>query len=550
MSSIIRHFKAISWVLPLLLVVTMAEAAATGGTRISNLASVDGPVKNYQVASSGQFAVYFTLEPSNVPHLFSVRLAGGSPVSLTAPLPAEYGSYSLPYQIAPNGSRVVYLAHQESPTINGLYSILIAGGTPVRLSKLTSSVVYFAISPDSLWVVFISYEAVNRYHFYRASLTGGTGSAVEFTPSGAHPQMFDSISVSPDSQHIIYKGDLQPLVGGGWGIYSFPITGNGSQYVGLSMPVTTNWILDSLVTPDGLTLVYRFPDEATNPPTNRLYSVPIDGPATDYHDLSESMVSGGGVYNYFQLSPDGRYVVFGAEKEVADRVELYSYFLATRFPTLTHPVKLNVAITGDRDVNYATFKISPDSKRVVYNAYQNNAHDLFSVPINGPSTVNVKINQPISPSIPFGWVDAMTFSPDSSQIVFTSMQDTPDVIDLYSVPATGPATSAIKLNPAQVKNSGGYAMVQNPVFSPDGRWVFYTAYAVLDRVDLLQSPAMGPSNKSVNLSAVGASSRAVSWFTQVPGYPMVVYTGPVSSPYYELFLVNSQATVFVPVVSK
>ncbi len=548
MSSISRRFKSISCVLSLLLVVLIPEAATMGGTRISNPAAVDGPVKEYQVASTGQFAVYSTLDSSDVPHLFSVRLAGGSPVSLTAPLPAEYSSYYLKYQISPNGSRVVYLAHQESPTVNGLYSIPIAGGTPVRLSKTGSNVFYFAVSPDSLWIIFISYDATTKYHFFRASLTGGTGSAVEFTPSGAHPQMVDAISISPDSQHIIYKGDMQPL--DGWGIYSFPITGNGSQYVRLSMPVTTQWILDSLVTPDGQSLIYRYPDESMNPVMNRLYSVPIDGPATSYYDLSGTLIPGGGVYNYFQISPDGRYVVFAAEKEVVDKVELYSYFLATRYPIITFAVKISVAIPNDRDVNFGTFKISPDSKRVVYNAYQNNIHDLFSVPINGPILNNVKINQPISPSTPFGWNDAMTFSPDSSHIVYTSMQDTQDVIDLYSVPATGPASSAIKLNPAQVKNSGGYAMVQIPVFSPDGLWVFYTANIVLNRVDLLQSPALGPSSKSVNLSAVGATGNAVAWFTQVPGHSMVVYTGPVSSPSYELFRVNSQAAVFVPVVKK
>ncbi len=548
MSRLLRYVSLVSCVLFLLLGSSIVPASATGGTRISGDASIDGPVRDYQVASTGQFAVYSTLEPSYIPHLFSVSLNGGAPVSLTAPLPPESDIFYFPYQISADGNRVVYLAHQESPTEYSIYSIPIAGGTPTRLNITGVNVVMYAISPDSRWVIFASLDPVTKFHLWRAALTGDTGEAVEITPPGTQPQMIHAIYTSPDSLHFLFLGDMQPL--GGWGIYSFPITGDGSEYVRLSMPVTNFWVMDYQVTPDGKNLIYRYVDETTDPVTSRLYSVPIAGPANFYYDLSGTIINGGGVYPYFLVSPDNRYVVFAAEKEVVDKTELYSFFLASPDPNMTTAVKLNVSIPDDRDVNVSTFKISPNSQRVAYSAYQNNQHDLFSVPIDGPSTDNVKINQPINPSFPFSWNDSIIFTPDSSRIVFTSMQDEPDIIDLFSVPAAGPASSAIKLNPAQVKQSSGYAMVMNPVVSPNGQRVFYTANLVIDRTDLVVSPALGPSSLSRNISAVSSTNNAVARFTLVPGGSKVVFSGPVVSSTNELFLADILAATYMPLVNR
>ncbi len=117
--------------------------------------------------------------------------------------------------------------------------------------------------------------------------------------------------------------------------------------------------------------------------------------------------------------------------------------------------KLNVPISNDKNVSQ-DFEISPDSSRVVYKAELTHRNNLFSVPINGPITSNVPINTPVNPTDPFSAVhDSFSFSPNSARIIFTSMH-TPDLIELWSVPAAGPASAAVKLNPPLVKDAARY----------------------------------------------------------------------------------------------
>ena len=543
-----RLCKPLSCLLVLVLGATVVQASASsGGTRLCNPAADDGAVNYYKISPSGSYAVYSTINPSNIPHLFSVPLNGGAPVSLTSPIPAENANYSIPFQISPDGNQVIFAAREEAISYYSLYRIPIGGGNAVRLSKPGVSVNYFDVSPDNQWVIFNSYDGVKN-HLWRAALTGSTGSSVDFTPSGAQSHFMEKIKITPDSQHFLVEADLLPI--SPWGIYSFPITGSGSEYTRLSMPLTGNYDMDYLVTPDSQRLIYRYADTSLNPVLPRLYSVPMDGPATSYRDLSEDMISGGGVYSFFQISPNGHYVVFGMKKETTNKIELYSYNLVSRLiPILVHPVKLNVPIDDNHNVNYWTFKISPDSTRVVYSANQNNIHDLFSVPINGPIQENVKINNPVLPSINLGWDDSFNFSPDSSSIVFTSMQDTPDFVEVYMIPSKGPASSAVKLNPPLVKNAYNYAMVWNPMFSPDGRKVFYTANLGAKRTDLVQSPAGGPIDRSINLSVV-PEGYSVSGFTQVPNSTKIIYQGPISSSSAELFITNSTEDLYLPLVTR
>jgi Tol biopolymer transport system component len=548
MRKISRFLKPASFGLALALALCLMQSAAAAGTMISFAASQYGEVKNFQVTSTGHYAVFSTLETSFAPHLFSVALDGGTPISLTTSLPPESNSYMMPYQISPDGSRVVYIARQEIPTDYSVYSVPITGGVPIRLSKTGLDGIRIAISPDSKWVFFVMYDDINfNFHLYRAALNGGTGSGVDITPPGKIIRDIFPFQISTDSQHYLFYGDLTPSVGKG--IFCFPISGDGSQYVRLSEPVTNNEVMEFQITPDSQRLVYRAVDDSTNPATPRLYTVLLSGLAFSRRDLSRIIVSGGGVQEGFQISPNGKYVVFGADKEVTGKIELYSAVLEGQFIPL-NPVQLNVVLDDTKDVSFHTLKISPDSAWVVYNANQNNAHDLFRVPIRGPIISNVKINQPISPTFLFIWEDNFGFSPDSSHIIFTSVQDSPDILDLYSIPVNGTPSDAIKINPTQVKNRFGYGLARNPVFSPDGRWIFYTAYIAKDRIDLLQSPAQGPANKSINLSSVSADDRSVSLFTLTPNHPKVVYSGQINSLQRELFLAGTQTTTFIPMVTR
>ena len=70
--------------------------------------------------------------------LLSVTLiadpAGAGPVKLNTALPSGGDVFEYGLQFSPDGSRVLYLADQETYGVNEIYSVAAGGGTPVKLN--------------------------------------------------------------------------------------------------------------------------------------------------------------------------------------------------------------------------------------------------------------------------------------------------------------------------------------------------------------------------------------------------------------------------------
>jgi Tol biopolymer transport system component len=83
----------------------------------------------------------------------------------------------------------------------------------------------------------------------------------------------------------------------------------------------------------------------------------------------------------------------------------------------------------------ASFVISPDSSRVLYQADQDNlgVFELYIVPIRGPAE-GVKLNAPL---IAGGRIYERRISPDSSRVVYVADQQIRGVYELYRVPLGG-----------------------------------------------------------------------------------------------------------------
>lgn len=105
--------------------------------------------------------------------------------------------------------------------------------------------------------------------------------------------------------------------------------------------------------------------------------------------LSDIQIQEGDIVEY-QISADSSYVVYLADQDTDEVIELYSV------PTdgSTPPIKLNSALTTGGWVG--SYKISADSNQVVYRANQDLAYqwELYSVPIDG-STPPIKLNGPL-----------------------------------------------------------------------------------------------------------------------------------------------------------
>ena len=100
----------------------------------------------------------------------------------------------------------------------------------------------------------------------------------------------------------------------------------------------------------------------------------------------------GGVVD-FQISPDGRHVVYRADQDTDQVLELYSVLLGGGPPIRLNPL----LVTGQSVEDY---QISPDGRWVVYRADQDtdNSIELYSVPIEGPMTAGIRLNGPLVPN--------------------------------------------------------------------------------------------------------------------------------------------------------
>ena len=171
-----------------------------------------------------------------------------------------------------------------------------------------------------------------------------------------------------------------------------------------------------------------------------------------------------------QISPNGQWVVFIADAEQDEKIELYSV------PIGGGPrVKLNSALQADGDVT--SFFITPDSARVVFIADRlvDNRFELFSTPIRGGTIAqlnnNLSTTQSVQSDISFAYGPAQ-------QTVLYRVQNQPNPnsvegieTDLFSVDANG--NNLTQLNRPDLR--ANQAVVRRVAISPNNRSIAFTS---------------------------------------------------------------------------
>jgi hypothetical protein len=281
--------------------------------------------------------------------------------------------------------------------------------------------------------------------------------------------------ISPDSARVVYLADQD--VDEVFELYSVPVAGPASEGVKLNGTLVDKGDVSDVfeISPNSKRVVYFADQEADE--QFRLYGVPIAGPASAGVRLSE------GPWDERVVSGDSKWVVYRAGP---DPWELYS--VPIEGPA-SASVKMNGPMVAGGGVLEYEFGVSPDGSRVVYLANQQtvSAVELYSVPIEGPSSAGVKLNGPLSVG---GNVSGYAISPDGSRVAYGANQDSVSVIELYSVPIEGPSSAGVKLN-GPLPTGGN---VETARFSVDGAWVVYEADQLVDGLyQLFRAPATGPA---------------------------------------------------------
>jgi len=365
--------------------------------------------------------------------------------------------------ITPDGARVVYLADQEIDNKVQVYSVPIDGSqSPVRLDPALpgQSFVSFRIAPDAQRVAFEGSGVL-----YTAPIDGSTA-AVQFTSSLSDPFSGRTYEISPDSARVVYRADFSGVDQ----LYSAPIDRSAAP-VWLSAPLDAGGVYDFRIDVLSERVAFHFLADTPSSDPDRLASVPVDGsePAVLLSAPGHSGVTVG------DFACAGQRVLYLSDQDSWQVFGLYSAPGDGSAPA----VLLSGPMVAQGDATQ--FQSSADGNLVLYAADQerDSVYELFVAPADG-STPSLKVNDALPAGPPAGDVaNLYAISPDASRVVYVADQEEDGLFEVFSVP--------IDASSAPVNLDGG--PVATIALTPDGARVVHVR--VSEETEVFSSPIDG-----------------------------------------------------------
>jgi len=443
-------------------VVRLSDDLVSGGD-VTVFSAVSRPVTPLRISPNSERVVYVADQRSDgLFELFSVPIAGGTVVRLSADLPAGGDVGALQrnpdFLISSDSQRVVYIADQNQDDTRELFSVPLEGGATVQLnSEFTGSfgdVVNFQISPDGQRVVYLADQDDDEtFELYSVAIAGGTAERLHVDISGVSGDV-EEFQISPDGQHVIYMADQDTF--GVIELYRVAITGGAQTRLNADL-VSRGDVLGFQISDDSSQVVYRADQDIDD--TVELYSVPILGGATVR--LNDDLIVGGGdVGAEFDISADSQTVLYIADQMFDNDFDLFSVSIAGGEVTQINPTNTNIEVTSfTSGLPDNAFAISPDSEQVVFlTDFSGFEGNLRSAPINGGIAVSLDAINPGSIGENF------QISPDSQRVLFSPSRGQEN---LFSIPITGGEAEQIN---GELPFGGE---VSRAIFSTDGQRIVY-----------------------------------------------------------------------------
>ncbi len=325
--------------------------------------------------------------------IFLVPVLGGTVDKLSGPLAT--GGFVVSYALSPDGTRVAYVAGQDTADQFEVYSVLMAG----------------AVMPSTS----------DRAEEQSASLST-QAAASKLNPSfPAQADAGSTLWISPDSAYVLYTADVN--IDEAFELYSVPI--DGGTAVQLNGALVTEGDVDTATAPlfsaDSRTVIYRA-DQQTND-RYELYAVPITGgPALKVNDP----VSGYGI-TLARLSPNGNHLIFGGQSGGATHERLWSKPMG-----LGPVVDLFPGLALDDTIDSFCSTFSPDGRWLAFSVHDLTTQDGVAyvarvngreiIPVGGPFAAGRGVES-----------CSLAFYPNGAGLIYAADQDTDDVLELYTV---------------------------------------------------------------------------------------------------------------------
>lgn len=348
----------------------------------------------------------------------SGRLARDSAGSLYPYAFASAGGGSLVYFVAPDDSGVF---ETRSVALDGKHA-------PVRLPDGG----FMGLSPDGKRALLASDPDGDGRVALHAIAADGVGPLVPLSRPLAPGGWFQYLQSSTDGVHVVYAAeqDSEGVVE----LFAVPQDGSAPPHRLSGALVAGGGVRSCVLSGDGRVAVYQADPEVDE--RYELFVVPVDGSAPA-RKLDLPLVAGGEFLGFW-LDVDGARLVYAADQEEDERYELFSVRTDGSEPAR----KLNGALVPEGDVGeridgqlYATFQLSFDGRWVVYPADQeeDERFELFSVPADG-SRPAAKLSRAEDRAVSLAAV-----SYDSAWVVYSSDPSGADARELLSAPIDGSA---------------------------------------------------------------------------------------------------------------
>jgi Tol biopolymer transport system component len=344
-----------------------------------------GSVPEYMPISTDGKSVVFARSDDIGGELGIVPIDGSAPPTTLVP-----SSRVLSFQQTSDGARVVYTSHPEPSEVVELFSVPSAGGAPVRLNGplvAGGNVGTVVLSNDGSQVVYAADQDTDeRVELFVAPVDGRSPARKLPIPLvlGGSVVLFQ---LDPDGSHVLYEADQDEDER----FELFSIASDGSE------PPRK---LNGPLVPGGDVGFPVFSCEV-------LPCTPILDPG-------------------FELSFDGRWIVYGANQDTVERFELYAV------PADGSRAAVKLSAPSNRDVFLTT--LSYDSAWAIYQNDSRSPDELFSVPIDGSAPAR-RISGSAS-----GHIGAFPqVSLDSRTVVYQAD------LGLYAAPVDG-STPPLQLN--------------------------------------------------------------------------------------------------------
>jgi len=421
--------------------------------------TLETTLQTFKVSPDEKYAVFsdvgsnFISNPDlRTTKFYSVSIEGGNPKKIYQ---SNDDEAPLIYLITPDSSKVITYTQATALSTGKITSTPINGGNTIELATFTRQPFSVfndpepVISPDGSHIVYTDYNSsidFGRSRLFSVSIATGQKTLL----SSSIAEIDGKILISPDSKYVVFRSDREVLEQ--FELYSVPISG------GSLVKLNSN---------------FSFGSDVSAPFRNGFGGYAITPDSNNVVYVADQTEDGIDISRLFQISPNGQFIVYRTDTTLDNIFEIYSIpFNGGQSKKLSDP-NINVGTFVD-----SNFIISSDSQRVVYrksdardSSGESQSFNLFSTPINSDNSV--QLNDPILG----GNISRFLVTPDGQKVVFSGVQDTLGIEELYSTQISQSQITKLNQPLSAAKNVSSTSFE----LTPDGLSVLYRADAVIDQ---------------------------------------------------------------------